>query len=658
VRAIALLLLLVAACEREWVRDYDGAVPGTDEELTTILLVRDALTGLPIRGAVVRQRPENEMGHDGRWAPLAAEGRTDEFGLVTFRFSEMPQISHWTVHAEGYAPTESYLQLGDEDIDLRPGPGFVGRLLAIDGRPLEGAVVEWKVGCAHSPSLASTRSDATGSYRFDGIDRGDFVVEDPRGAAEYLRGPRGPGFGVPVEQLLPGRTIRGRVVTPDGTPPPWAVVATNARGPRAATDHRGRFTLHGFTRGALEVWWGGPWTQFFADDFAPGLEARLLVGGPPVEPRRVAVHVQVRPPDPLRIHFDSLADGRRLSFDWDPGDPHVRVPLGVYRVSGGHPWSSHAAPAVRADLRGSRDVTLEAREQPSLELPALPEGAVARIVLEDESWVVKAGEDDYLPATARAWLRVDVGRTPCTFPIGPERDGLRRAEVRLPGRKLIRVPGLDEGLEAGLVGEEAEIAGDLETGPAGLATYAVGEQWLELEHPGRGHAVVKLDLPFEAATVEPDCTLTPWPEPVELRVLLDDGTPVVGAHVTVLDEERDFPDEPDETDSTGTLRRRSFRDGLSLRIFREDAVFSWARLSGEPPYEVRLGTAVLTVDCEGLESPACVLDGFAYESDEGPIVLRGVAAGEHTLVVGAAGREARAYGIVLRRGETRRITFR
>jgi hypothetical protein len=308
-------------------------------------------------------------------------------------------------------------------------------------------------------------------------------------------------------------------------------------------------------------------------------------------------------------------------------------------------------------------VALVSREQPTLDLPAMPEAAVARIVLDDDSWVVKAGEYDILPAAARAWLRVDLGGRPYTFPIGPEHDGVRRADARLPGRKVIRIPGLEEGLRAELVGEDAAIAsreeeGEIEVGSAGLATFAVGEQWLELEHPEKGHAVVKLDLPFEAATVEPDCTLTPWPEPAELRVLLDDGTPVAGAYVMALDAERDFPDEPNETDSTGTLRSRSFRDGLHLRIHREDSVFSWAKLSGEPPYEVRLGTAVLEVDCEGLESPACVLDGVAYRAEEAAIVLRGIAAGEHTLVVGANGRKARAYGIVLHQGETRRITFR
>jgi hypothetical protein len=113
------------------------------------------------------------------------------------------------------------------------------------------------------------------------------------------------------------------------------------------------------------------------------------------------------------------------------------------------------------------------------------------------------------------------------------------------------------------------------------------------------------------------------------------------------------PEEPSETDGNGILRRRWLRDGLRLRIDREDAVPSWARLGGRAPYEVRLGTAVVEVEVPPYAG--CVLDGVAYGGQEGKIVLRGVAKGPHTLVVGAEGRRSVAHRIVLREGETRRI---
>jgi hypothetical protein len=93
-RAALLLFLLAAACEREWVREYDGAVP-MSEANTSLLIVRDGLTGRPVEGAIVEQHPEDEMGRGGRWAPLLRTGRTDAHGLVTFRMSDTPPISHW-----------------------------------------------------------------------------------------------------------------------------------------------------------------------------------------------------------------------------------------------------------------------------------------------------------------------------------------------------------------------------------------------------------------------------------------------------------------------------------------------------------------------------------------------------------------------------------
>lgn len=78
----------------------------------------------------------------------------------------------------------------------------------------------------------------------------------------------------------------------------------------------------------------------------------------------------------------------------------------------------------------------------------------------------------------------------------------------------------------------------------------------------------------------------------------------------ILDDEvppgRPFLDESSETDGDGVLRRRWLRDGLHLRFDRAGCVPSWTRLSGMPPYEVRLGSAVIEVDVTGLESAACV----------------------------------------------------
>lgn len=324
-RPVALLLLL-AACEREWVREYDGSVL-SNARPGAVFLVRDHLTGRPIRGALVRQHVENEIGPDGRWAASIGEGFTDEFGLVTFPLREGLPDFHWAVQAQGYAPTESYGTGIADEIELRPGRTFRGRVLGIDGEPVADALVEWKVGCAHAPSLASARTDATGLFLLDGIDDGEFVLEGPPGAADYLDAASGP-WPAPVNQVLPGRTIEGRVRRMDGTAPAWAVVSSSTRAPRALASRDGRFSLGGFERGPLWVWWDGGFEEI-QDDFAPGLPAALAVGGRR-EASDIAVRVRPRdatgaPPVALAIHFDGLDDGRRRSFEWSPwGDPRRR----------------------------------------------------------------------------------------------------------------------------------------------------------------------------------------------------------------------------------------------------------------------------------------------------------------------------------------------
>jgi len=670
VRALA-FLLLVAACEREWVREYDGSLLNL-ARTGPVFLLRDYLTGKPVPGVTVRQHPEWDMGPDGRWAPLLAERSTDEFGLVVFTVPSDAGNRHWAVHAKGYAPTESYGVNVADEIELRPPRTFTGTVLAVDGRPLANALVGWKVGCAHAPTLAEARTDERGSFVLRGIDDGEFVLEEP-GAARYVDAAE-PSAPAPVDQVLPGLTLRGRVVGPGGVPPAWAVVCGTDRAPRAVADREGRFTLRGFPGGTVFVWWEEGLEEF-RRTFAPGLEAVLVVGGAEEASEPVGVRVRVRdgngarPPVALPLFLDDVADGRRYVSEWSPWgeDATAWVPPGTYRLSAGDAWSAYVSDPREGVVAEGAELDLLVRAQPTLEFDStrLPDDAPARwrIVLEEESFEFNPDlEPPNLPLTARAWLRVDLGKTPYTFEIGPERSGVRRADVRLPGRKFILVPGLEEGLRWELCGDTAEVVEgleptDIQTRSNGLATYAVGKRQLVLSDAERGRAAVEVDLPIEAATLEPDCTLTPWPEPVELRVRLDDGTPVAGAKVTVLDGES-FLDEPSETDEDGVLRRRFLRDGLHLKVERPGSVPTWAQLAGAPPYEVRLGTAAIEVDVAGLESASSVLDGLAIGAEDGVIALRGLAAGPHTLVLAAEGRRGIAYGLVLRVGETRRIVYR
>jgi len=248
-RVIGLLVVLIGCATSEWVREYPGFLPGTGRYEAAVFLVRDKWTGKPIEGARVRQHEEWLVDWNGRWAPLIAEARTDEFGLVAFDLPENPGSCHWTIDAPGYAPTEEYGGLVQPVVDMEPGWEQAGRLLGPQGQPLANVEVEYKRGCAHAPALRTTRTDADGVFVLESVQSGDITFEDPRFAADYWGGVRARPrrWGLACYQVLPGGTVRGRVIRSDGTPPGWAAVHsdTSGRGPRTVVDEKGHFVLRG-----------------------------------------------------------------------------------------------------------------------------------------------------------------------------------------------------------------------------------------------------------------------------------------------------------------------------------------------------------------------------------------------------------------------------
>jgi len=663
--------LLLGACRRQWVREYDGVLPRTWPGRVAVFLVRDLRTGRPIEGALVRQHLEWAMGRDGRWAPSVAEARTDEYGLVAFPLDEETGDFHWVIRAKGYAPTERYGADVEEEVDLVPGTRRAGRLLDIDGQPLAGAELEWKLGCAHSPAVASARTDEHGRFVFDGVDKhGDAVFVGGQGVAAYVdTAPVTMPWRIPTYQIFPGRTIEGRVVRGDGMPPLWAVVTTLVRGPCATTAADGTFALPGVGGPGLGIWWNGGLVEAL-EDYAPGMPVLLHLEGE-AEPAPVPVRVRVRdeegatPEESVTVHFDRVSDGRRFSVEWSSwGEGVVGIELapGDYLVRAGGHSSSHVSEPQPLAIRESSDVEIVVGRQPTLSIrpPNIAASYDARwwVVLEDASWTIDPAGDEplHLPADGRAWVRVDLDGVPHTYEIGPHREGARSVAVRLPGIKFIPVPGGDEGVEAELLSAEARPVG------SGLATFAAGEQWLRLTHPQRGWALVPLTLPWEAAEVQlRDVAWQPWPDVVELRVLDPDGRPAGGIAVTGLDLPTDpawpWPgEERTETDEEGIFRARWLRDGTYVRIVAPDAVPLRTQLAGRPPYEIRLGSATVEVDLSEFTDGACLLDGWPVAADhEGRVTLRGVTAGEHVLVAGANGRRCLAHLLVLREGETRRL---
>jgi hypothetical protein len=664
--ARVVLLLLLAGCAREWVRDYDGYLPGTDYETACVFLVRDARTGKPIPNATVTQHPEWWIDEDGNWAPEWARTKTDRYGLAWFVFDEKPWTSHWAVRADGYSPEEEFGEWVQEEIELDRGWEEAGRLLSYDGTPLVGALVEYKTGCAHAPALLTTRTDRDGLFVFRDVTGGDLPFEHPRCAAEYWGGyrTRPRALGVPTYTAEPGFTITGRVVEPDGTPPAWCALSTTERGARAKTDADGRFVLRRTYPGAtIHLWHDGDLVTFESEHYRPGgpLLIRLQEPQPALgATERVVVKLAGEPEWSLDVHLDRISDGRRFTVRVDPGDAaEFKVPAGAYLLSAGDPFSRYRAADRRVVVQGPTETTLEVHEQPRVRSAGeagLEDWFRYSIVLPDRMQDTELGEPVYVPADGPAWLRISIERDVYTFPIDPPRDGVRFVRIRVPGLKRIRI-GADEAY--------LEYAG-YEYANGVLETYAVGRQHLVVIHEGRGRAERELDLTFDEAERDLELDDLGFVKREEkektLRVVDAQSRPVAAWVDLPLAPPPWSEDESDAgpTDAEGYFRSTALRDDVPIRIRpvgTADFVPLATTLHGDGPYEVRLGSATIVVEARGLEDASVVLDGEAwrYPDDDGRFVLRGVTEGPHDLLVGAQGRIGKAYRLVLKEGETRRL---
>jgi hypothetical protein len=177
--------------------------------------------------------------------------------------------------------------------------------------------------------------------------------------------------------------------------------------------------------------------------------------------------------------------------------------------------------------------------------------------------------------------------------------------------------------------------GWIEAGDDGRIVVEVtrtGPLRLRFSHEEYGWSVV--DVPPGATAVGPDA----FPVPGTLIVLGPDGKPP-----TLLGYEK------------AVSTRYRFRAGARVRLCPEDRVPATRVLEGESPFVVRLGDATLELRAEGAPSFRCALDGELYRAEEGVLVLRGLDAGPHLLLVGARGRRGKEVRVVLRAGETRRL---
>ncbi len=221
----------------------------------------DATTGAPIVGAIVKlfaevPHPEPDFGVPTATGTSDAEGwvrirtadldpaRLEAFGAPTWAF----------VEADGYGPDDAYERHVPADPDWPLTPATTMRVGLVDpfGRPVEGALVGWFLGCGHTPDVRQARTGADGIAVLPRVAAGRggrvwFVRDGFRSTYIEADDVAFPGEALRWFHASWGATFEGVVLTHDGAPAPGVAVGGRAyhRGPWTHTDAEGRFRLVG-----------------------------------------------------------------------------------------------------------------------------------------------------------------------------------------------------------------------------------------------------------------------------------------------------------------------------------------------------------------------------------------------------------------------------
>ncbi|MFQ5844402.1 MAG: hypothetical protein ACE5JG_05360, partial [Planctomycetota bacterium] len=369
---------------------------------------------------------------------------------------------------------------------------------------------------------------------------------------------------------------------------------------------------------------------------------------------------------PVVVHLDRVSDDRRFTVRADEppqGLVEMAVPVGRYRLCVGDPDSRFVAEGRFVEVTGEAEapVAVPAREQPRLviELNGIPlKGAV--VCLRDRCWRVDLedpGRGWYLPAHGRAVVRATTDVGVRLLPVSDERDGLRRAVLRRAEPNVIHLPTLKGKYHVRLFwGDFA-----LEEGEEGLRilTHESGRLTVLIEEEGSARLTVEVPDGPGAVVVIDEVRFQDHAEE-RIRVLAPDGSEVA-ANLDVRDPAVLPPgsgDEAPDGDDPG--------GAVLVRVEDQEAgaefVPSYRRLEGPGPYEVRLGSAGVTLRVRGEDGPVedakLYVDGSLFDpgDDEGATFrLRGFQPGPHLLIVGAAGCVGRVMRLVLAENETRRL---
>jgi len=649
----------------EWIRPFDGFLPEDPPVGVSVLHVIDAITRAPIEGAVVRQHYEIDVGPDG-WAPIAAEGRTDEYGLATIRVPReqwhqdrsLPD-AHWAVHAEGYASTQEYGGALETVIELHPARTRHGRIVDAMGRPLAHARIGYKEGCGHSPFLVETKTDSNGVFVLSGTDASGDVYYAGRGVHASYFSPelRTLDQTPPTDVADACMRITGRIVGADiDTLRPRMIHATaDVRGVFARIQDDGRFVLDGASPDGLMTLWCTPTGQI--------VELRTdlwRLGGPciydvrlgksdPTESDTVAhrllrvnvVDDQDAPMAWAHAMAFRTVDGREADFDLrSPDEPKPWLALsllpGTYDIELDPQGQAYAAPVrVTVGMDDPEPLTIRAQAHPRLEVEyrgfdkddvgcSLAYANAAGYI--DHEGPLDVTDHPWVPADAEARVAADWGDVVTFHEVGPVQDGVRRVVIEAPRAQRLRFTSALDPESVYFGGDEVRVTRGPAENQYEFATRRRGTLALVIE-PEDGprseprpytRTLVTLGEPDDAVRDLGVLSVPAWDRPRGRLTLLDgQGRPRKDVEVRVTCDQPSATDEPtldflDYTDAQGALESFTLRDGCRV-TYRLGEVDVTRQLLGEGPWTLQTGNATIELEAHGpwglLMSSSLMLDG-------------------------------------------------
>jgi hypothetical protein len=692
--------------EGEWVRESPAAFPGAEppdaDGGASVWCVRiiDAVDRRPIAGALVQVPNHPSEGVPAAELHHQCVRRADEHGWVRLPWAG---VAGWRDYvfadAPGYAAHE-YCDPGSVECALQRGTDVPVLLLDYTGRPVSGGRIALNLGCGHVPDQRSALTDANGRATLRDIlpsRTKDILVVAPgcHSGATGLHGTWRPGGPPVLIDVSPGITVEGRVLGRDGGP--VAGVRVGARGrqrPWTRTDVAGRFRLVGVSAwsavafeppsrlGLAEGWFTAP---------PEGVE-RTLVLGEPVRGVLLAIRARAPTGEPaagVRISVVRASDGLTATGrSGDGGDVEFSVAPGRYQVLADGELGTWGTATGAVDVRkgDKASTTLTVPRNPTVRVDAsrvlgMRVGLTTARAFRRLEPAEIDGKDVPVPAGVRATFRVSQW----------ERRELtvNHVDVPEPGSTVVLEGAPVTWLRARLLGPDGEpVQGTLSVRRE-LGTVSFGEDdeprapATEVAAQTRLVGTVTWTASPEDDALSPvhgDITLPPGggeldlgeirltePRGPELRVVLPADLQGAEGSVTVslLRSNALFWNAlaADGTVSTG-LSSVGEGDRLLIRLDAPGVLPLSFRAPGPPPWTVEWPTASLRIsvaseDEEPMTEAVAIVDGVVFEGafESGSALhVRGLAPGEHDVVIAERDHVAKILHLVVREGEQRDLS--